>query len=65
MLLLPNSLLIDLLPLVENLFALGQKPFRHRSKTFSPLVKSPFDTGQKPFRPWSKALSTQVKNLFD
>ena len=34
MLLLPNSLLIDLLPLVENLFALGQKPFRHRSKTF-------------------------------
>ena len=35
MLLLSNSLLIDLLPLVENLFALGQKPFRHRSKTFS------------------------------
>ena len=35
MLLLPNSLLIDLLPLVENLFALGQKPFRHWSKTFS------------------------------
>ncbi len=34
-LLLPNSLLIDLLPLVENLFALGQKPFRHWSKTFS------------------------------
>ena len=30
-----NSLLINLLPLVENLFALGQKPFRHRSKTFS------------------------------
>ena len=35
MLLLSNSLLIDLLPLVENLFALGQKPFRHWSKTFS------------------------------
>ena len=30
-----NSLLIDLLPLVESLFALGQKPFRHWSKTFS------------------------------
>ena len=35
MLLLSNSLLIDLLPLVESLFALGQKPFRHWSKTFS------------------------------
>ena len=35
MLLLSNSLVIDLLPLVEYLFALGQKPFRHWSKTFS------------------------------
>ena len=43
MLLLSNSLLIDLLPLVENLFALGQKPFRHWSKALSTLVKNLFD----------------------
>jgi len=35
MLLLSNSPIIDLLPLVEDLFALGQKPFRHLSKAFS------------------------------
>ena len=35
MFLLSNSLVIDLLPLVEYVFALGQKPFRHWSKTFS------------------------------
>ncbi len=31
--LLPNSLVIDLLPLVEDLFALGQKTFRLRAKS--------------------------------
>ena len=51
MFLLSNSLVIDLLPLVEYLFDQGQKPFRHWSKTFSTLVKNLFDTGQKPFRP--------------
>ena len=39
MFLLSNSLVIDLLPLVEYLFDQGQKPFRHWSKTFSPLVE--------------------------
>ena len=32
MFLLSNSLVIDLLPLVEYLFDQGQKPFRHWSK---------------------------------
>ena len=50
MLLLSNSLLIDLLPLVENLFALGQKPFRHWSKTFS--------TKGKKVRSGSNAVNT-------
>ena len=63
MLLLSNSLLINLLPLVENLFALGQKPFRHGSKTFSPLVKSLFDTGQKPFRLRAKSKGVVVMLL--
>lgn len=49
MLLLPNSLLIDLLPLVENLFALGQKPFRHLSKTFSTKGENVFDQRQKVY----------------
>ena len=43
MLLLSNSLLIDLLPLVENLFALGRKPFRPWSKALSTQVKNLFD----------------------
>lgn len=43
MLLLSNSPIIDLWPLAEDLFALGQKPFRHLSKTFSTVVKSLFD----------------------
>ena len=30
-----NSLIINLLPLVEYVFALGRKPFRHLSKAFS------------------------------
>ena len=38
MLLLSNSLLINLLPLVENLFALGQKPFRLRAKSKGVVV---------------------------
>ena len=49
MLLLSNSLLIDLLPLVENLFALGQKPFRHWSKTFSTKGENVFDQRQKVY----------------
>ena len=45
MFLLSNSLVIDLLPLVEYLFDQGQKPFRHWSKEgvskFSPSFFMP------------------------
>ena len=45
MFLLSNSLVIDLLPLVEYLFDQGQKPFRHWSKEgvskFSPSFSMP------------------------
>ena len=47
MFLLSNSLVIDLLPLVEYLFDTGQKPFRHWSKAFSTLVKNLFALSRK------------------
>ena len=49
MFLLSNSLVIDLLPLVEYLFDQGQKPFRHWSKTFSTKGENVFDQRQKVY----------------
>lgn len=42
----PSYKTIELLPIVESLFDLGQK-------AFSTLGKKVFDNGQKGFRPWS------------
>ena len=53
MLLSPSYKTIELLPIVESLFDLGQKGFRQWAKRLSTMGKKAFDNGQKGFRPWS------------